>query len=457
MKKLGQVFTPNFIVEKMLTLSNFDNVCFDIKILEPSFGEGVFLLHIIEKIIQNGKNKGLTKTQIISVLENNIYGVEIDEKLFNKTIDNISQLLLKYDIDEIKLHLYNQDFLDFDPGMNFNLIIGNPPYIRVHDMDKPTREKIKKFEFSTGTTDLYIIFFEKCIKLLDECGILTFITPNSFIRNSSQKTFRKFLTKNKYIKEIIDFESTKIFDNVDTYTAITVLQNNNTDNTFIYKKTDKTTIKSEINIDFTQDDWFKIKTSGKTLGDICNAQYGFATNADDIFISDHLFDGEELEDDILRDIVKGSRIDTCKTQKIIFPYKKEKDKYIPLTEQEFKDNYPKAYNYLLNHKTELLDRSLQSNTNWFEFARTQSIQQVDKEKLVIKHIIDTESKTVTYKKIPAGVCVYSGVYITGDNLDEIAEIIKTEEFCEFVKNNGKDMSGGYKNFNTKTIKQFEIK
>ena len=453
MKELGQVFTPNFIVKKMLNLSDFNYNFSDIKILEPSFGEGVFLMHIIERIIINGRKMLKTDSQICDILSNNIYGVELDEKVFKKALINIKNLLEKYNLPgNLNLHLYNEDFLDFNKEKDFDYIIGNPPYIRIHNIDSHTRKKIKDYKFSTGNTDLYIIFFEKCINLLEKSGKLIFITPNSYIRNSSQKTFRSFLTENKLINKIIDFGSNKIFANADTYTAITFLEKDNTKTSFIYERNDGLLKLSEKEISFSVNDWFLNNNTSKKLGDICSVQYGFATNADKIFIKDEF---ENIEKDILKDIVKGSKIDTCKTQKIIFPYKKKDEKYIPFTEEELKNNFPKAYEYLYKYKKELENRSLEKNTPWFCFARSQSIQTVDSKKLVLKHILGDE-EYVAYKIVNEDTCVYSGLYITAQDFTSIEKVIKTKQFCTFLKENGKDMSGGYKSFNTKLVKNFNI-
>ena len=348
------------------------------------------------------------------------------------------------------LNLYNEDFLDYT-NKDFDLIVGNPPYVRIHNLDNSMREKIKNYEFSTGNTDLYVIFFEKCIKILNESGRLIFITPNSYIKNTSQKTFRKYLCENKLIEKIIDFGSNKVFKNADTYTAITYLNKVNNKDFFIYEKSDMEKTNSLTNILFNTSDWTLNKNTKNKLGNICKVQYGFATNADKIFIKDNFND---LEKEILRDIVKGSKIDTTNVQKIIFPYKKKDEKYIPFTEQELKEKFPKAYKYLLEHKTELESRSLESNTSWFEFARSQSIQSVDDEKLVIKHVLNENSENVTYKIIPKGMCVYSGLYITATDLNSVKEVISTKDFCKYLKENGKDLSGGYKSFNTKLIKNY---
>ena len=80
---------------------------------------------------------------------------------------------------------------------------------------------------------------------------------------------------------------------------------------------------------------------------------------------------------------------------------------------------------------------------------------VDSKKLVLKHILGNEDY-VTYKIVDEGTCVYSGIYITAQDFASVEKVIKTKQFCTFLKENGKDMSGGYKSFNTKLVKNFNI-
>ena len=210
-----------------------------------------------------------------------------------------------------------------------------------------------------------------------------------------------------------------------------------------------------------------IKKSKHKIADFFEVQYGFATLRDKIFIGTIsnkkenlvLFNNFWIEETILKKIIKAS---TYKGQPediqyIIFPYKRLKDKFIPIKEEELKFKYPFTYNYLLFHKNELLKRDRDKGTNWYEFGRSQGIQNCHNEKIAVGTLI---KDNVNFYLLPKDIYVYSGIFITKKypecNWNIITNILKSEEFKKYINIKGKDFSGGYKSLTTKLIKNFPI-
>lgn len=103
--------------------------------------------------------------------------------------------------------------------MGFDLVIGNPPYIRQEEL-KDLNEYFKStFNLYTGTSDLYIFFVEKGFDILTEGGIFNYIMPNKFMQAGYGKPARKFLLKNNLL-EIVDFGDLQVFDGATTYPCI---------------------------------------------------------------------------------------------------------------------------------------------------------------------------------------------------------------------------------------------
>ena len=91
-KNLGQVFTPTWIVDLMIKDIDFSKET----ILEPSCGDGAFLIRIVENILNsNLKNKK-------EILENQIEAFEIDSFYYNKCIENLNSICKKHNITNIK-------------------------------------------------------------------------------------------------------------------------------------------------------------------------------------------------------------------------------------------------------------------------------------------------------------------------------------------------------------------
>lgn len=151
----------------------------------------------------------------------------------------------RYEFPEI-LNLSNIDKDNFGDFIGFDLIIGNPPYIRQEDI--PNKERIlKAFEslklksgksFANSTADILTYFFPKGISVLKEGGILSLIVSNKFARAGYGVNLREFLLENSRLLHILDLNGVTAFDGVTVDTLIISCQkqkpNKNTE--FSYKK-----------------------------------------------------------------------------------------------------------------------------------------------------------------------------------------------------------------------------
>jgi adenine-specific DNA-methyltransferase len=107
----------------------------------------------------------------------------------------------------------------------FDVVIGNPPYLRVDKIEKTFRNKLNQiYSVCTGKYDLYFLFYEKGILLTKSKGTLCFITPNRFTTTDSGEVLRK-LTLRKFKNIVINSVSKiRVFDNASTYPAIIILK-----------------------------------------------------------------------------------------------------------------------------------------------------------------------------------------------------------------------------------------
>lgn len=487
-KLLGQVYTPDWIVNEILDLVGYKGKnILEKYILEPSSGDGAFLLSIIDRYIDAALENEIEKNEIISGLEKYIYAIELDKIEYNKSITNINNLIrekLKIDYD-VKLNIYNDSTLNlYKNHINFfDFIVGNPPYIRIHNLDLETREQLKnEFIFSDGTIDIYLSFFEMSFKMLSKSGILGFITPNSFMRNSSYKNFRKFLKNERTLRILIDFKSFKVFKEFSTYTAITVFQNNNNNDCFEYKEYIDNQFKTLNNIkfnDLNDKDWSftdreneqflmeLMQDKNASIKDFFDVQYGFATLRDKIFISkvkeydDDLvyFNDSLIEKKILQKIVKGSKFkgQLDDYEMIIFPYELVKGRYVVISEEKLRSIYPNAYKYLLKNKVELESRDIDKNAKWYEFGRSQGIQSIHNEKIIVGTLVNGKIES---HRVPADIMVYSGIFIIKNSPNSkweiVEEMLQSDDFYRYIRLTGKDFSGGYKSITSKQIKEYKI-
>lgn len=487
-KSLGQVYTPQWIVETILDLVGYNNEdVLEKYIIEPSCGDGVFLLEIVQRYINISIKLGWKQEKIVMGIEKYIVGVELDSVEHFKSIENLNNLVKRLLGASIKIHwsVYNENtFKFYKKNLNkFDFVIGNPPYIRIHNLDEETKLTIKReFVFNSGTIDIYLSFFEMGLKLLNNTGKLGYITPNSFLHNSSYLNFRNYLKVNKLVETLIDFKANKLFKGISTYTAISVINKFSTKNHFDYNEFIDGKISKINTIYFNQvgnKDWSFSNTAdaafisclheglNESVKNYFDVQYGFATLRDKIFIGDIgeaeknlvKFNGFLIEKNILKKIVKGSTFkgNQDEVKYILFPYFLAGKRYLPLSEEMLKADFPNAYLYLLSQKEELLRRDLDKGSQWFEFGRSQGIQNIHNEKVVLSTLANGKIK---FFRLPEDVLVYSGIFIVKNksNVDWsiIEDILISNEFYRYIRITGKDFSGGYKSITSKQIKEYKI-
>ena len=474
-KTEGQVFTPTDIVTMILDSVRYTGKSVLTKtIIEPSFGKGAFLIEIVSRIIYEGRAEGKSENEIKEIIEKCVSGIEKDEDLYREAIQKLNELLMTYDIPLPSWsNLINGDtLLVYDNYIGkMDICIGNPPYVRIHNIERQYRDVVKNFTFADGTTDLYIIFYEIGIQMLkEESGRLAYITPNSFLRNTSQKKFRNYLVNEGLLDAIYDFKDSKIFD-ADTYTCICVIDKNAERITKdvveyreynMYKMTLNNTIKYEYFRNQLQDSAWNLSSEEDILylqqnakrhikiKSIATVQNGIATNRDSVYVGKAwldkdctepymgkhtdkkkivYFNGHNVETTILHRCVKASKYDgEISNTYILYPYQsKSKNKllkksdgsevatsYVAYTESEMQSKFPNAYAYLQEHWEYLETRDMDANADWFVFGRSQGLANSGYKKLVFKHVICKSSDTIEVHVVDDDIIVYSGIYITID-------------------------------------------
>jgi type I restriction-modification system DNA methylase subunit len=107
---------------------------------------------------------------------------------------------------------WKEEFLEVWKEGGFDVIIGNPPYVRQETLGEAFKVYAQgKFETYAGTADLYIYFIEQAHRLLKPDGYFGMICSNKFLRSSYGKPLREFLSKKATVLEIIDFAGLPVF------------------------------------------------------------------------------------------------------------------------------------------------------------------------------------------------------------------------------------------------------
>ncbi|WP_033379013.1 class I SAM-dependent DNA methyltransferase [Mesomycoplasma moatsii] len=444
-KEKGQVFTPNWIVKEMIEFCDIDDIT-KIKIIDNSCGDGAFICEIAKQIIsKNPKN-------IKDILENNIIGIELDTVAYNQCIKKLKEIEKENRLPKINWNINNDNTLKIYKKYEnkFDLVIGNPPYVRIHN----TVEDLSNFKFcKKGMTDLYLAFYEIGLKMLKPNGKLCYINPSSIFNSKAAEYAREKIISSKLLTKVVNFKHTQLFENIITYSTILLLDKNNiTANIKYYECNFVNCVNLSYDDFIIGSSWYFDKSIQKlqTLKNIITnsnpkkyiVKNGVATLCDRVLINNNIPNSKYTIN-----IIKGS---TLKQSKTLFLYSED---FKPITF----NNIPKNIQcYLLENEKLLKNRDLENKDIWWTYGRTQGIRDKGFLKLCVNTTIK-DVKSIKTKLIDKGVLIYSGLYINIYNESEIKKIenlIKNKKFIDYISILGKYKSGGYYTFNTKDLSNY---
>ncbi|OQX23339.1 MAG: DNA methyltransferase [Desulfobacteraceae bacterium IS3] len=402
----GAFFTPNYIVDFIIKKTSPQE---DERCLDPSCGSGAFLIGLVD-YYKRTFDKSIKKT-----VQENIFGADILEYNIRraKIILSLYGLFNDEIIQADDFNLYCADSLKAEWKSKYDIVVGNPPYIKFQDLSDENREYLKKNwkTIDNGTFNLYFAFFELGHKLLSPGGRLGYITPNNYFTSLAGLSLRQYFTQHKCLAEIFDFSHRKIFD-AQTYTAVSFI-NKKLNDAILYDKInneqnpDEFLIAAEGSKNYVKNlnvkKWRLLKTQeqqniktietiGTPINQLFNIAVGIATLKDEVFFVDGskekkgLFFKETdkgmffIEKDITKPVYKISNFKAQEeieknTLRIITPYHISGSSASPIPEVEFKDKYPYCYQFLMSEKQKLESRDKGKTVfkPFYVWGRTQGI------------------------------------------------------------------------------------
>lgn len=296
----------------------------------------------------------------------------------------------------------------FGVDKGFDVVIGNPPYVRQETATMDTALFQKRYRSFSGKADLYVFFYEQGVNLLKEKGAICFITSSKFIKAGYGKPLLKFLTHYSELKIVIDFNDLQVFRGVTTFPLVLLATKSDDDNNYIFQhysldELPSSSLTELLNrkkyIVFTRNQFInsdykfvdesnlkivdKIKTNTVSLKEYCGAPIvGIKTGLNDAYIIDNniIFSKPYV---FGRDIKRYEHVKP--TKKIIFPYN-EDYKLVPL------EDLGEAGTTLIKHKEALSGRAvinegIKKNTkSWYEFQQINKTINLKKPHIIFPNI-----------------------------------------------------------------------
>jgi hypothetical protein len=349
----------------------------------------------------------------------------------------------------------------------FDVVIGNPPYVRQEKIKEIKTYLENHYEVYTGVADLFVYFFEKGLNLLKKGGIFSYICSNKFTQTKNDGPLRKFILDHKFLK-YIDFTGKNVFADVTTNHAIFVIKNEKINN-------NKLVVNDEFEIPQDRLDeciWSfkdpkildlkdKLDKKGLKLRDMSNLRiyYGIKTGYENAFIIDKdtkdlLLNEDYKNKEIIKPVIKGKNL---KKYRLNF-----KDTYLLFTRRGTNiENYPSIKSYLCQFKERLTPRNEDQKIGrkpgdykWYEIQDTIAYyEEFRREKIIWGNLSIkpnfSYSNTELYINAPANLLV-------GENIKYLLTILNSKVTGFIFNLIGVKVDSGYLEWKKNRVEQLPI-
>ena len=225
----GAIFTRPAVVEFILDLVGYGTVLdpLAIRLLEPSFGHGDFLLPVLDRLLADRDAGDFN----LKSLRGAITGVELDPASHAVTAAAVRKRLRRAGLtagdaeDLTRSWLRCDDFLLTDLDGPFDVVVGNPPYVRQERIGPDLLAEYRsRYRTLYDRADLYVPFFERCLNELSESGRLGFICADRWMKNRYGGPLRRLIADRFRVDHLVDMTNVPAFrGNVTAYPAVTVM------------------------------------------------------------------------------------------------------------------------------------------------------------------------------------------------------------------------------------------
>jgi hypothetical protein len=403
----------------------------------------------------------------------------------------------------------------FQEKDGFDVVIGNPPYLRVQGIQKNHPESVsyyrENFRSAKGNFDLYALFIERGYQLLNKQGQFAYIVPHKFFQAAFGEALRRFLTKHKALKKIVQFGAEQVFSEATTYTCLLFLCTQPTsDFELIEIKSLKhstevlhaasTRVKhpdytyslipaptdsgGKVSWNFTskkhQDVLNHLRQQKHTLDDFVDKIFqGLATSADKIYVLDIISEKEktvicysnyideeiEIERGFVKPFLMGKdihRYEPVSAHKVvIFPYILNNNIAKLMSQDHISRHFPLGWKYLKRNKTSLGDRERgrMHGDNFYSYIYRKNLTRFEIVKIVTPDICGKPEMSIDL----SGLLYHTGTIYSFVFKKDVTKPVKfflglmnSKLMWYFLSKTGSVLRGGYLRFKTDYLKPFPI-
>jgi len=349
-----------------------------------------------------------------------------------------AQLSLLPEEDQYRINIldWSQGFPEIMQKGGFDAIIGNPPYIRIQTMKEwaPTEVELYKALYrsaSSGNYDIYVVFVEKALSLLNKAGRMGFILPHKFFNAQYGEALRDIVSKGEHLSHVVHFGDQQIFEEATTYTCLLFLDKLGSSECRFVKVDDLNAWRVECKStegkipakNITAAEWNFMVGKGAIIFDKLSKwpvklvdiadriAQGIRTSANEVYVLDLVHEGKtfatahskilardvKLERRALSLFLQGREIKSYhilpSRKVVIIPYTIQDGQTKLILETEIQKRFPLLYDYLIENKEYLADREKgrMHGPNWYAYIYPKNIDIMQNPKILVPDIAERAS------------------------------------------------------------------
>lgn len=490
----GVVLTRHHIVQLILDLANYSSKrnLTKLRLLEPSCGEGAFLVEAVRRLLASAKQHGIPADG----LSDAIRAYDIDKVSVMNTRDAIRGALVESGVDHdiadtlVGAWIRQGDFLLAPIEERFDVVVGNPPYVRIEQLD-PHLQAIYRGRFETlfDRADLYVAFIERALELLSPTGRLSFICADRWTMNRYGAPLRRLIAREYGVRVYVDLHQASPFESdVIAYPSIFVFERRKPDHVVFAKLRegsaeecraltaiiDRNAASTTDGVHvFRYERWFEsdepwVLGSSEQLAALRDLEdrflpleddgaarvgIGVATGADEVFILSGAA-AQQVEHDRLVPLVMRSDIHDGRIEwegRFVINTFGPNGGAVDLA------THPKLATYLADHDAAVRRRHVSQRSNGFWFRTIDRVypELVTKPKLLIPDIAG--SNEVAFD--PGGYHPHHNLYfVTSDvwDLEVLGGLLSSKVALFFVWSYAVKMRGGYLRFQAQYLRRIRV-
>ena len=445
------------------------------------------------------------------------YQLELREALLPSLGKNIvcGNSLIGWDILEGKLFdtkeerkLNPMNFEDVFPQImkagGFDAIVGNPPYIRIQTMQETSPLSIEYFKTrytvaSKGNYDIYVVFVERALSLLNEQGQLGYILPHKFFNAQYGVSLRGLVASGKHLSHIVHFGDQQIFVGATTYTCLLFLNRSpseecrfiKVDNLIEWREKGNAKQRNIHLSEISANEWnfvvgeqtsllaklekmpIKLKDVSERIGQ------GIRTSANEIYVLEMIEDNGDLlkaySKQLGRDVVlerestslflQGREIKSFQISHsnkiVIMPYKIISNRAELISEKDIEHYFPHTFEYLCENRSILKNREKGrfAGYDWYAYGRQQNIDLMLMPKILVPDIADQAAFALDENGQYAftsgyGITLKSNVQ---ESLKFVLGLLNSKILNLYLKSVSTTLRGGFFRYFTQFVEQLPIR